>query len=235
MTALDYHRFGDGAGLADALATSVAGDLARGIAARGQALLAVSGGKTPLRFFQALAQQSLDWASVVVTLVDERWVPPTDARSNESFVRANLLQGRATAARFVPLYKAGAATLEDAVLTIAASIAMLDLPFDAIVLGMGEDGHTASFFPDGDQLTAATDPKTDAIVLPMHARSAGEPRITLTLPALLDSRAIYLHIEGERKREVLETARYVAAANRSYPITAVLRNARTPLQVYWCP
>jgi 6-phosphogluconolactonase len=121
------------------------------------------------------------------------------------------------------------------VLTIAASIAMLDLPFDAIVLGMGEDGHTASFFPDGDQLTAATDPKTDAIVLPMHARSAGEPRITLTLPALLDSRAIYLHIEGERKREVLETARYVAAANRSYPITAVLRNARTPLQVYWCP
>lgn len=234
MSALDYHRFDDGAQLAQALAASVADELARGIAARGRALLAVSGGKTPLRFFQALSRQSLDWAKVVVTLVDERWVPPTDARSNEGFVRANLLQGAAAAARFVPLY-ADAATLEDGVATIAANIALLDLPFDALVLGMGEDGHTASFFPDGDELAAATDPATEAVVLPMHARSAGEPRITLTLPVVLDSHAIYLHIEGERKREVLEAARDVAASNRAYPISAVLRNARAPLKVFWCP
>lgn len=235
MSALDYHRFGDSAELAIALAKSVADDLARAVKARDHALLAVSGGKTPLRFFQALAQQTLDWAKVVVTLVDERWVPATDSRSNESFVRANLLQGAAAAARFVPLYKPGAATPEDGLPAVSASIAMLDLPFDALVLGMGEDGHTASFFPDGDQLADATDPKTDAIVLPMHARSAGEPRITLTLPTILDSRAIYLHIEGQRKRDVLETARYVAASNRAYPITAVIRNARAPLKVFWCP
>ena len=235
MSALDTHRFGDGGELANALAASVAADLARGIAARGQAFLAVSGGKTPLRFLQALAAQTLDWAKVAVTLVDERWVPPGDARSNEGFVRANLLQGRAAAARFVPLYKAGAATPDAGAPAIAAGIAMLDLPFDALVLGMGDDGHTASFFPDADNLAAATDPKTDAIVLPIHARSAGEPRITLTLPTIIDSRAIYLHIEGERKRAVLETARYVAASNHAYPITAVIRNARAPLQVYWCP
>ena len=235
MSALDYHRFGDGSELAHALAASVAADLARGIAARGHAVLAVSGGKTPQHFFQSLALQTLDWANVVVTLVDERWVPATDPRSNEAFVRANLLQGAAAAARFVPLYKSGATTPEDGIPAISASIAMLDLPFDALVLGMGEDGHTASFFPDGDQLVDATDPKTDAIVLPMHARSAGEPRITLTLPTILDSRAIYLHVEGERKRDVLETARYVAASNRAYPITAVIRNARAPLKVFWCP
>jgi len=235
MSALDYHRFDDGTHLAHALAASVASDLARGITARGHAVLAVSGGKTPQRFLQALSQQPLDWSKVAVTLVDERWVAPTDARSNEGFVRANLLQGPAAAARFVSLYHAGAATIEDGVATIAASIAMLDLPFDALVLGMGDDGHTASFFPDADKLAEATDPKTQSIVLPMHARSAGEPRITLTLPVILDSRAIYLHIEGKQKNEVLETARYVAASNRAYPISAVLRNARTPLKVYWCP
>ncbi|MFT3791931.1 MAG: 6-phosphogluconolactonase [Rudaea sp.] len=235
MSALDYRRFGDGAQLAEALAGAIADDLAHAIAERGQALLAVSGGRTPQRFLQTLSMQPVDWSKVVVTLVDERWVPPTDARSNETFVRANLLQGRAAAARFVPLYEAGAAAPEDGMPAVTARVAMLDLPFDALVLGMGEDGHTASFFPDGDHLAEATDPKTDAVVLPMRAPGAGEPRITLTLPVILDSRAIYLHIEGERKREVLENARYVAATNRAWPISAVLRNAHAPVKVYWCP
>jgi 6-phosphogluconolactonase len=235
MSTLNQHRFNDGAQLAQGLAASVAGDLARGIAERGQALLAVSGGKTPLRFLQALAQQALDWSKVTVTLVDERWVPPTDPRSNEAFVRANLLQGAAAAAQFVPLYQTGAATPEDGAHLVTARMALLDLPFDALVLGMGEDGHTASFFLGGDHLAEATDPKADVVVLPMRAPGAGEPRITLTLPVILDSRAIYLHIEGERKREVLETARFVAATNRSFPVSAVLRNARAPIEVYWCP
>jgi 6-phosphogluconolactonase len=235
MSTLDYQCFTDGAQLADALADAVAGNLAQTIAARGHALLAVSGGKTPQRFFHALSQRSLEWNKVVVTLVDERWVPADDARSNEAFVRANLLQGRAAAARFSPLYQAGIATPEEGAHAVSARIAMLDLPFDALVLGMGEDGHTASFFPGGDKLAEAIDPKTDAIVMPMRAPGAGEPRITLTLPVILDSRAIYLHIEGERKREVLEAARYIAATNRAYPISAVLGNARAPVNVYWCP
>ena len=88
---------------------------------------------------------------------------------------------------------------------------------------------------DAMELAEATDPHGDALVLPMRAPGAGEPRITLTLPAILDSRAIYLHIEGERKREVLESARYVAATNRAYPISAVLGNAHAPVRVYWCP
>src|SRR5580765_5271710 len=198
MSTLDYQRFADGAQLAEALAASVAGNLAQAIVARGHALLAVSGGKTPLRFFQSLSQQSLDWSKVVITPVDERWVPANDARSNEAFVRANLLQGRAAAARFAPLYQAGIATPEEGVHAVSARVAMLDLPFDALVLGMGEDGHTASFFPGGDKLAEAIDPNGAALILPMRAPGAGEPRITLTLPAILDSRAIYLHIEGER-------------------------------------
>ena len=235
MSALDYHRFADGAQLAEALAEAVAGDLAQAITERGHALFAASGGKTPLRFFQALSQRSLDWSKVIVTLVDERWVPADDTRSNEAFVRANLLRGRAAAAQFAPLYQAGIATPEEGVPAVSARVAMLDLPFDALVLGMGEDGHTASFFPGGDKLAEATDPNGDALVLPMRAPGAGEPRITLTLPLILDSRAIYLHIEGEHKREVLESARLADAANNAWPVSAVLRNARAPVKVYWCP
>ncbi len=235
MSALEFHRFADGLQLADALACAVAADLARGTAARGHALLAVSGGRTPQRFLQALSQQKLDWAKIVVTLVDERCVAASDARSNEAFVRANLLQGAAQAARFVPLNPDSAATPEIGAYAANAQVAMLDLPFDALVLGMGEDGHTASFFPGGDNLDKATDTETDALVVSMRASGAEVPRLTLTLPSILDSRALYLHIEGDRKREVLDAARYVAPGNRSYPISAVLRNARAPIDVYWCP
>ncbi len=97
----------DGDQLARALAGAVAADLAAAIAARGSALLAVSGGRTPVRFFGALSTQKLDWRNVVVTLVDERWVTPTSERSNEHLVRANLLQNAAAAAKFVSLFEGG--------------------------------------------------------------------------------------------------------------------------------
>lgn len=228
------HNFEDSGQLAAALAAAIAVDLKSAIAARGRALLAVSGGNTPARFFAQLSQQSLAWDHVTVTLVDERWVAPDHARSNEGMVRATLLQSTAAAAHFVPLYEAGVAEPEDVLPLVSARIGALDRPFDALVLGMGEDGHCASFFPDGDNLAQATDPHTNAIVLPMHARSAGESRITLTLPVVLDSRAIYLHIEGESKRRVLQDANAATESNRSLPISAVLRNARMPLQVFWC-
>lgn len=229
------HNFDNSDQLASALAKAVANDLHKAVTERGSALLAVSGGKTPTRFFHALSQHTLAWESIIVTLVDERWVPPTDERSNERLVRSELLQGPAAKARFLPLYEASAPTPEDALLAVSTRIIMLDLPFDALILGMGDDGHCASFFPGGDHLAEATDPKTDAVVLPMRAPGAGEPRITLTLPVVLDSRTIYLHIESERKRRVLQHAAFVNESNRAFPISTVLRNARTPLQVFWCP
>jgi 6-phosphogluconolactonase len=231
---IDTHEFADADALAHALARAVAGDLVRAIAARGTALLAVSGGRTPLKFFRTLAQQALAWDKVTVTLVDERWVPPEHERSNARLVQANLLQGVAAAARFVPLFEAAFADPEQALSVVVARIVMLDLPFDALVLGMGEDGHTASFFPGGDNLARATDPATPDFVLPMRAPDAGEPRITLTLPPIVDSRNLYLHIEGGHKRRVLWDAEHADAADRTLPVSNVLRNARAPLQVYWC-
>lgn len=234
MTDVSTHEFADRQAQAAALSTSVAECLRAGLQRRGAALLAVSGGTTPTAFFAQLARASLDWSKVRVTLVDERWVPADDARSNARLVQTNLLQHAASAATFVPLYT-GAATPEDGLAEVAARINALPLPFDAVVLGMGGDGHTASFFPGGDHLAAALDVHGSARVLPMRAKAADEPRITLTLPTLLATRALYLLITGADKREVLDAARRGTGSAGQYPICAVLTQERVPVAVYWSP
>jgi 6-phosphogluconolactonase len=227
---LHEHDFADRLSLADALAHRLATDLAAGIAERGRAVLAVSGGSTPKTVFAVLARSTIDWSKVIVTLVDERWVPESDERSNARMVRDLLLKQNAEAARFVPLY-VDAATPELGIARVSSQIDALQRPFDAVVLGMGADGHTASFFPGGDRLADALDLSGKASVLPMRAEGAGEPRITLSLPRLLDTRALYLHIEGEQKKTVLKEARDGA----DLPIAAVLTQGGTPLEIYWAP
>jgi 6-phosphogluconolactonase len=228
------HSFTDCKAQATALAERVAERLRSGVAERGHAVLAVSGGSTPKDFFDRLSRESLDWTRVQVTLVDERWVPDTDERSNARLVKAHLLQHAAAAASLVPLYT-GDASPEGGLATAEARIAALPRPFDAVVLGMGEDGHTASFFPGGDHLAEALDPHGHARVLPMRAPGAGEPRITLTLPTLLETRALYLLVAGEKKRDLLADARLGLGAAQHYPVRAVLAQPRVPVAVYWCP
>jgi 6-phosphogluconolactonase len=228
------HSFTDCRAQATALAERVAERLRSGLAERGHAVLAVSGGSTPKDFFDRLSREKLDWTRVQVTLVDERWVAETDARSNARLVKSLLLQHAAGAAQFIPLYT-GDITPETGLAAASARIDALPLPFDAVVLGMGDDGHTASFFPGGDHLAEALDLDGHARVLPMHAAGAGEPRITLTLPALLQTRALYLLVSGEKKRDLLADARLGLGAARDYPVRAVLTQRRVPVAVYWCP
>ena len=227
------HRYVDCAVLADALARSVAADLRRGIAERGRGLLAVSGGTTPKKFFAALAQQELDWAKVSITLADERWLPPTNSRSNERLVRETLLAGRASAATFVPLY-ADTPDPESGLAQIAARIDLLPQPFDAVVLGLGNDGHCASLFADGDRFAQATDARCSARVLPMRSPSAGEPRITMTLPALIATRALYLQIEGADKQATFAGVRAGEGAFARSPLRMIMQTAPVPLDVYSC-
>lgn len=228
------HSFTDCQALAVALAERVAERLREGIAERGRALLAVSGGSTPRHFFERLSRESLDWSKVQVTLVDERWVPESQERSNASMVKGMLLQHAASTAQFVPLYT-DAPTPEAGLASVRARMATLPLPFDAVVLGMGNDGHTASFFPGGDRLPEALDLNNPVRVLPMRAAGAGEPRITFTLSALLETRALYLHIEGETKRQLLADARLGLGEAANFPVRAVLTQPRVPVAVYWCP
>jgi 6-phosphogluconolactonase len=224
------HAFDDGQALAKALSASIAGKLREAIDVRGEAVIAVSGGSTPKRLFEVLSNEGVDWSRVTVTLVDERWVPDTDERSNARLLETLLLQRKAADADFVPLY-VEAPTPEAGIADVRVRVSALKQPFDVIVLGMGPDGHTASFFPGGDRLSEALDPSNTALVLPMRAPGAGEPRITFTLPVLLKARSLYLHIQGEDKRDVLAEAEKPGS---ELPIASVLRADR-PLDIYWCP
>lgn len=229
---MDRRDFADRQALAAALAETVAIELKSAIAERSEASIAVSGGSTPEQFFNALSQTDVDWGQVAVTLVDERWVPPDHERSNAALVAGTLLQNRAAAARFIPLYS-DTARPEDAIPSILAALATVPMPFDVLVLGMGSDGHTASFFPGGDRLAEALDPDNRALLTAMNAPGAGEPRITFTLAPILASGLIALHIEGEEKHAVLEQA-LADGPVEDMPVRAVLRSGR-PVTVFWAP
>lgn len=227
------HQFDNKDALAEALADAVASALATDIETSGAASLAVSGGSTPRRFFQRLSQKKLDWQSVTITLVDERWVPADNERSNAKLVAENLLQNEAADAQFVGLYH-NADTPDNAMGALDTQIAPIKRPFSAVVLGMGADAHTASFFPGGNNLETALDVAQSAPLISMQAEGAGEPRITWTLSALLQTNLLTLHIEGGEKKNVLEQAE-AGTDQFSMPIRSVLHQRETTLNIYWCP
>lgn len=230
---IDRHTFDRPEDLARSLADRVATELSLAINERNQATLAVSGGETPKLFFNYLSQIDIAWDKVTITLVDERFVAPDNLRSNERLVRQHLLKNYAERARFIGLYMRST-TAELAAFSAASRINNIPRPFDVVILGMGLDGHTASFFPGGDRLKQAIDPQSRALVVPIHARGAEEPRLTLTLPLLIEAHFIALHIEGEAKLEKFEQALELGEA-AEIPIRAVLRNAATPVQLFWSP
>ncbi|HEY1783633.1 MAG TPA: 6-phosphogluconolactonase [Roseiarcus sp.] len=232
MIKTDFQRseFANGEELARGLADWTADRLREAIAARGAALLIVSGGKSPARFFEILSNFDLDWPRVAVTLADERRVADDSPRSNARLVREKLLQNKAQAASFTPL--ADVRLPPDRELAAAsARIANLPSPADVVILGMGDDGHTASWFPGGKGLAEAIDPGARQLVAPMVAADAPEPRLTLTGRVLLRARAIALEIEGENKLAIFAKA-LEPGPEEAMPIRAVLRRAADRLTVF---
>jgi len=223
--------YGSSGELAEALAGYVATALTERIATHGTATLAVSGGTTPVKFFEALAVRKLDWSAVTITLVDDRWVGEASPRSNAALVKSHLLKGPAAAATFLPLVT-DAATPEAGLAAADAAIAGL-LPFTVVVLGMGTDGHTASFFPGGDNLARCLAPTSGQFVETIRAEAAGEPRITLTLPVLLEAGHVALHIEGAAKRQVLDAA-LRSGPVEDMPVRAILAREPAP-DIFWSP
>ncbi len=227
---IDFQEFASRDELAESLATGVGQVLQAAIDAKGRASLAVSGGSTPKGFFARLSRIDLDWSRVTVTLVDERWVGPESERSNARLVAENLLQDKAASANFIPLFVPDN-SVEASIPGTERSLKENALPLDVCILGMGSDGHTASFFPGGSHLATATDTGTHSILSPMQAEGAGEQRITLTLPPILAADYLALHIEGKEKKSVLQNALHEGDPH-ALPIRHVLRNTGK-LTVYW--
>jgi len=226
-------RYPDLDTLSQQLAAGIAADLAAAIEARGMASLVVSGGRSPVKLFERLRTLAIDWGRVCVALADERWVDPSDPASNERLVRDVLLRDAAAAARFTGLKNAYATP------DLGADMAWstfngVPRPFDVLVLGMGDDGHTASLFPDSPNLELALDEAAAAGCVGMRSPIAPEARLSLNLGALLDSRRIVILITGESKWRTYIGALQPGAVER-IPVRAVLRQRRTPVEVIWSP
>jgi len=226
-------RYPDLGALSTDLAQQIAEGLRAAIAARGLASLVVSGGRSPVGLFEQLRSQPLDWSRVCVALADERWVEPLDPSSNERLVRDVLLKDAAAAARFQGL-KNAAPTPDLGVPDAWGTFARVPRPFDAVVLGMGDDGHTASLFPGSPQLAAALDPSAAPGCIGMLAPAEPRLRISLNLAALLDSRRIVILITGESKWRTYAVACGPGPAEEM-PVRTVLRQKKIPVDVIWSP
>ena len=213
--------FVSGDDLADAAAQAIAQQLSEGLSDRGRASLVGTGGRSPGPVYDRLSRAELDWAHVAVTLSDERQVDADSPNANARLLRERLFVGPAAAAQFLPL-------------TDYAEPALKKLmPFDAVMLGMGEDGHIASLIPGSPVMALAMDPD-GPLVTAESPQGFGSPplaRITLTLSALLQSRAIFLLIAGEAKRQVIAQAQ----AGADLPVRAILRQDRVPVRTFWAP
>ncbi len=207
------------------LADVIAGELSTCLLAHDTASLAVPGGTTPGPIFDSLSGARLDWSRVHVLLTDERWVPEDHERSNTRLIRDRLLTGPAAAATYVPLYLP-VATPEEALDDLVAAV-MPELPLSILLLGMGDDMHTASLFPGAGGLAAALDPAAPPVMAVRDG--APEPRVTLTGPVLRGAMSTHVVIAGAAKRDALERARGLDPT--AAPIATVLGEAT----VHWAP
>lgn len=228
------HRLADRAALAAAVADAFAQAVRSAVAARGSAVVVVTGGSTPRAYYPALAALDLPWERVTLTLSDERWVGPDHADSNERLLRELLLTGRAAAARLLPL-KNDAADPHHGCERASQALRGLPHPYDLVLLGLGIDTHVASLFPGAAEfeLGATSDAPCFAVTPPAGVQPA-LPRLSLTLHELLSSRRIVLAATGEDK-----LAAFAQALDGRWPLPSpvplLARHARQPIDFFWAP
>lgn len=233
-----WRAFDDRAAACSAVAEALEDALRAGLDAKGKASLMLSGGSTPGPAYTQLSRAAFDWSRVSIGLVDERWVPLSDPRSNELLVRKAMFDGAASAATLVSMKTFSETPFGETQMIADRYTPLLDI--DAIVLGMGPDGHTASWFPDCLGLGRAVDPANPSPVAPIDATGApvaGDTplRMTLTASAIATSGMAILLIFGDEKRDVFERAASHGRDDLSLPVTAAILDLGERLTVFWAP
>ena len=219
----------------DEMAEAVAGDIGfiieSALDARGEALIAVPGGKTPLPIYEKLAKAKLNWKKVTIVPTDDRLVPLTDSKSN---IRAIAQAFLPTGARVFPI-TSDIADYRLAGNSANAKLSELKFPLDLAWIGVGSDGHTASIFPGPDLEDALNAPKGRYAVgvmpdpLPPEAPVA---RVTLTRSAILSARTVLITVIGDEKKALLEQAIKDGHSSK-VPIGMVLAEAEQPIDIHW--
>lgn len=225
--ALQVNEFVSKDALNQAFATEILNNLQSAIDTKGKASLVVSGGSTPKALFAQLSNSDFAWDKVSITLADERWVSAEHNDSNEKLVKENLLVNKAAAAKFISLTTAQA-NASDAEAEISERIDAIDDKFDVLILGMGEDGHTASLFPCSAQIQEGLNLDRALSAIATQPTTAPHQRMSMSLAKLIQSQHVYLHLTGDKKREVLNDA----LANHSAlekPIKAVCEQTNVTL------
>jgi 6-phosphogluconolactonase len=215
--------------LAQKLALSVSKQLKACITEKNKACLAVSGGTTPIEFFKQLSQQELDWAKVTVILVDERWLPVDHKDSNEKLVRDHLIQNNANKAYLLGLKNSDELPSEG-IMDCETQLRIQIDHIDVVVLGMGLDGHTASWFANSVQLPALLNSNTAAWCLPVEDDFLPQARMSLTWRFIKRAEKIYLHFTGEEKNKVFTQA--CEEYSEQLPVSHVLHQDGINVSVY---
>lgn len=222
---MKIHQFQDSQQQVKALSKSIAQSIQETLQKKGHVTLAVSGGKSPIKLFEELSRHDLMWEKVTITLVDERFVPNDHADSNENLVRNHLLIHNAEKAFFSGL------VTTDNPLTSANNANLRITHIDIAILGMGEDGHTASIFPCCDELDTALNPQlAPEKYIITHPKTANYERIGLSLRGILEIPQIYISLNGAKKLEIIQEAS--KNKTKTYPISYVI-NERQDAEIFW--
>jgi 6-phosphogluconolactonase len=226
----DFYEFDTREELAQILAEDVADSLQIAISIKGRAMLAVSGGSTPALFFKALAQQPLDFAKLTLIMVDERWVATNHADSSERLLHEAFA---GLPVKIFSLAPNDGENVDDGAKRLDSALRAANFSPDIAILGMGDDGHTASLFPNHPALKSGLSMVADDFCIAVHdSPKPPAERVTLTYGAIMRSDTIILHITGEAKRTVFEQATTTKDIH-ALPISAFIKQSEKPFSIYF--
>lgn len=229
MISLDEYIFSAKELLDDALSVQIANLLRSAIEGKNSATLILSGGNTPKGMLDKLSQINLPWEKVTVLLADERWVGPDHERSNEKMLRQCFLKNNATKATLISLHISHVEANEAPPL-FEEKLQFLERSADVLVLGMGEDGHTASLFPCAKNIEQLLSDKNQLKTVMVAPLTAPDKRISLSFPILADAENIFVHFTGDLKKEIFQK---IAAGFQDAPLGRLLGATEANTRLYW--